>query len=105
MKYLEECHAPPWQVFAKLKHFLYFCKMLRRKLTRIQLSRDDMEEYETVKKQWAEKKQTANTTNEAKLTGQTVPGRLNDAERIAEVHRRIGYKPDNVPSDRTERML
>lgn len=82
--------------------------MIRRKLTRIQLSRDDMEEYETVKKQWAEAKQTANTTNagnDIPIPGQSAPGRLNDAERIGEVHRRIGYKPDNVPSDRTERML
>lgn len=76
--------------------------MLRRKLTRIQLSRDDLEEYETMKKQWAAKNETSKAIKE---TNFLVQRRMNDAEHIAEVHRRIGYKPENVPSDGTERML
>ena len=76
--------------------------MLRRKLTRIQLNRDDMQEYENVKKQLAAK--NGNKSSSEQNSFIMVEPR-SEEERIAEVHRRIGYKPEVVPSDGTERML
>lgn len=77
--------------------------MLRRKLTRIQLSRDDIEEYETIKRERLAK----NKAETAPVNLTTLPARSKQSheERIAEVQRRIGYQPENVSSDGTQRMM
>lgn len=77
--------------------------MLRRKLTRIQLSRDDIEEYEAVKREKLAKNKTENQLNSA--TNFPIQGRPTQEERVAEVHRRIGYQPENVPADGTQRIM
>ena len=77
--------------------------MLRRKLTRIQFSRDDIEEFEAVKRKRLAQNKTENQPNEN--TNIPVHGRQTQEERIAEVHRRIGYQPENVPADGTQRIM
>ena len=77
--------------------------MLRRKLTRIQFSRDDIEEYERIKREKLAKNKTE-TTNTS-LTNFPVRGRQTQEERVVEVHRRIGYQPENVPADGAQRIM
>ena len=77
--------------------------MLRRKLTRIQFSRDDIEEFEAVKRKKLAQNKTENQPNVN--TNIPVHDRQTQEERIAEVHRRIGYQPENVPADGTQRIM
>ena len=77
--------------------------MLRRKLTRIQFSRDDIEEFESVKREKLAKNKTETQLNPN--TNFPVRGRQTQEERVAEVHRRIGYQPENVPADGTQRIM
>lgn len=80
--------------------------MLRRKLTRIQFSRDDIEEYERVKREKiAKNKANTQPDSTASAASFAVRGRQTQQERIAEVHRRIGYQPDNVPADGAQRIM
>lgn len=81
--------------------------MLRRKLTRIQLSRDDIQEYERVKREKLAKSKANNQLDSAVSSAVIFPprGRQTQQERVAEVHRRIGYQPDNVPTDGTQRIM
>ena len=80
--------------------------MLRRKLTRIQFSRDDIEEYERVKREKLAKNK-ANTQPDSTAGAGSLPvrARQTQQERIAEVHRRIGYQPDDVPADGAQRIM
>lgn len=82
--------------------------MLRRKPTRIELKRDDLEEYEKAKEVWAKQNETSKIDVEQsdmtpKLKFANV---LTESEKIARVHERIGLvKPDVVPSDGTTHFL
>jgi hypothetical protein len=78
--------------------------MLRRKLTRIQFSRDDIEEFEAVKREKLAQNKAESQPN-ASTSNYPVRGRQTQEERIAEVHRRIGYQPENVPADGTQRIM
>ena len=78
--------------------------MLRRKLTRIQFSRDDIEEYEKVKRERQAKTKAESQVVNANPSSTNFP-RQTQVERVAEVHRRIGYQPENVPSDGMQRIM
>ena len=70
--------------------------MLSRKPTRIELKREDLEEYEKAKKLW-EKDIKKSVNDEAKGTP---PSQVLDTpERLARIHERIGYNPQTVPSE------
>ena len=74
--------------------------MLRRKPTRIELRRDDLEEYEKAKKTWIK---DAKKQEEVKIDD--TPVGLNDPRRITKIHERIGYNPQTVPSDGTTTLV
>ena len=76
--------------------------MLSRKPTRIELKREDLEEYEKAKKLWARDSKKSGS-EESKGTP---PAQLmNTAERLAKIHERIGYNPQTVPSDGNIHLL
>lgn len=78
--------------------------MLRRKPTRIELKRDDLDEYEKAKETWA--KSTESGSDKKGLNDTPAPDMLTESERIAKVQERIGYiKPQVVPSDGTSHFL
>jgi hypothetical protein len=78
--------------------------MLRRKSTRIELKRDDLDEYEKAKEMWT--KSNESVSDKKGLSGTPASNMLREAERIARVHERIGYiKPQVVPSDGTTHFL
>ena len=80
--------------------------MLRRKPTRIELKRDDLDEYEKAKVTWG-KNTESGSEKKAGLNGTTTAtGMMTESERIAKVQERIGYiKPQVVPSDGTSHFL
>lgn len=76
--------------------------MLRRKLTRIQLCRDDIEEYDAIKRQNLAKSRREHQTSNSNAINEL---KKTQSERVAEVHRRIGYQPETVPADGTQRLV
>lgn len=81
-------------------------KMLRRKPTRIELKRDDLEEYEKAKELWSKENETLNKSKIDESEQTPISNVLTESERIARVQERIGYiKPDVVPSDGTSHFL
>ena len=78
-------------------------RMLRTKPTRIELKREDLDEYEKVKKEREKVKKDGSLDQLAGKMEPTAP--LTEAEKIAKVHERIGYQPDSVPSDGTVHMM
>ena len=79
--------------------------MLRRKATRIELRGEDVEEYEKAKKMWTKDVKKEEEVSKGQRILDDSPMPLNDPQRIAKIHERIGYKPDTVPSDGTTTFL
>ena len=69
--------------------------MLRRKPTRIELRGEDVEEYEKAKKMWTKE------TEKKEEDDSKLESLLDDSPMAYNDPKRIGYKPETVPSDGT----
>ncbi|XP_063792270.1 anaphase-promoting complex subunit CDC26 isoform X2 [Pseudophryne corroboree] len=77
-------------------------KMLRRKPTRLELKLDDIEEFESIRKDLeSRKKQRDEVDLSASESDANVPLSVDSKTREQTIHDRIGYKPQPKPNSHT----